>query len=489
MDPRERWQALQGRLTAARAAVDAGNTAAALSEITAALELDKDFLAAQALRDRILAANTAPKTPPSVRRLSAPPPLAPPAAVSAAAVVEEPPRTARPVEAPLKATSTQATPVEAASKPVAAPPAQTAVPVQAPEKTATPAVRVEAASKPVPRTPEMPAGYVKFEQRARRRRVDRRIDAARAALDDRRMRAAASALDEVTDLDPNLPELVELTARFDELRRATVTHRRGPWVFAAGVFGIALFGASWLQDSAQVIASRRMSSAAPLLMAVSPPVTIAERLAVADTPDEPTRAAAPAPVEPRLRVPDPPPLPAPRVAARAVTPVESPSPVRVAAPIEVPARVRVAETARTTPEPPAPAPSPVAAPAPSPVAAAAPIPPSADAPDDGRLVRRVLQRYRTAYDGLDARSAREVWPAVNQAALARAFDGLQSQSLTFDACDVKLRGEAATATCRGSARYVTKFGSRDPRVESLVWNFTLHKTGSDWQIDSARAER
>jgi len=61
MDPRERWQALQGRLTAARAAVDAGNTAAALSEITAALELDKDFLAAQALRDRILAANGAPK--------------------------------------------------------------------------------------------------------------------------------------------------------------------------------------------------------------------------------------------------------------------------------------------------------------------------------------------------------------------------------------------------------------------------------------------
>ena len=338
-------------------------------------------------------------------------------------------------------------------------------------------------------TPEMPAGYVKFEQRARRRRVDRRIDAARAALDDRRMRAAASALDEVIDLDPNLPELVELTARFDELRRATVTHRRGPWVFAAGVFGIALFGASWLQDSAQVIASRRMSSAAPLLMAVAPPVTIAERLAVADTPDEPARAAAPAPVEPRLRVPDPPPLPAPRVADRAVTPVESPSPVRVAAPIESPSRVRVAETARTTPEPPAPAPSPVAAPAPSPVAAAAPIPPSADAPDDSRLVRRVLQRYRTAYDGLDARSAREVWPAVNQAALARAFDGLQSQSLTFDACDVKLRGEAATATCRGSARYVTKFGSRDPRVESLVWNFTLHKTGSDWQIDSARAER
>ena len=112
-----------------------------------------------------------------------------------------------------------------------------------------------------------------------------------------------------------------------------------------------------------------------------------------------------------------------------------------------------------------------------------------EAPDESVLVKQVLQRYRTAYDGLDAQSAHAVWPAVNQAALARAFDGLESQSLTFDACDVRLRGEAATATCHGSARYVTKVGSRDPRVEPRVWNFTLHKRGPDWTIESARAER
>lgn len=474
MDPRERWQALQGRLTAARTAVDAGNTAAALSEITAALELDRDFLAAQALRDRILAMIAAANAPASARRSSAFRPPAPPAPVSSAPVVTQPAQpalAAAPTKPPVPATSAQAVHVEAASKPAA----------------------------DTHNTPEMPAGYVKFEQRARRRRVDRRVDAARAALDERRIRAAASALDEVIDLDPNLPELAELTARFDELRRATVTHRRGPWVFAAAVFGLALFGASWLQDSPAVISSRRMVSTAALLSAVAPSITIAERLAVADTPEAPKRADAPAPIEPRLRVPDPPPA-TPTVTARTAMPVESPSPVhvaaavespstlRVAAPMEGPSRVRVADVARTPPEPAAP-PPPVAAHAPNPVPAAAPIPPSADAPDDSRLVRNVLQRYRSAYDGLDARSAREVWPAVNQAALARAFDGLQSQSLTFDACDVKLRGEAATATCRGSARYVTKFGSRDPRVESLVWNFTLHKTGSDWQIDSARAER
>ena len=111
------------------------------------------------------------------------------------------------------------------------------------------------------------------------------------------------------------------------------------------------------------------------------------------------------------------------------------------------------------------------------------------AADDNLLVKQALQRYRTAYEGLDAQSAHAVWPAVNQAALARAFDGLESQSLTFDACDVRVRGESATATCQGSARYVPKIGSREPRIEPRVWNFSLHKAGGDWKIDTARAER
>src|SRR5206468_6422505 len=66
-------------------------------------------------------------------------------------------------------------------------------------------------------------------------------------------------------------------------------------------------------------------------------------------------------------------------------------------------------------------------------------PPSSEPIDEVGLVTQALQRYRTAYDGLDAQSAQAVYPAVNQAALARAFDGLESQTLTFDACDVQLR--------------------------------------------------
>jgi hypothetical protein len=105
------------------------------------------------------------------------------------------------------------------------------------------------------------------------------------------------------------------------------------------------------------------------------------------------------------------------------------------------------------------------------------------------LITQTLQRYRHAYEGLDAQSARSVYPAVNEAALARAFDGLHSQSLAFDVCDMQVRGGSATATCHGSARYVQKIGSREPHTEPRVWNFTLRKNGGDWKIENARAER
>src|SRR4029079_5565073 len=115
VDARETWQALQARLTNARAAVEAGDRARALAEIAAALDIDPDFLAAHSLRDHILAA---PAVPPS--------------------------------------------------EPSAAP--------SAPSGTTLPAAP--------------PDGYARFEQRAKRRRVDRRLDAARAALESGRLKAA-----------------------------------------------------------------------------------------------------------------------------------------------------------------------------------------------------------------------------------------------------------------------------------------------------------
>jgi hypothetical protein len=104
-------------------------------------------------------------------------------------------------------------------------------------------------------------------------------------------------------------------------------------------------------------------------------------------------------------------------------------------------------------------------------------------------VQQTLQRYRTAYDRLDAHSARAVWPAVNEGALARAFSSLASQTLTFDACDVAVDGEVARATCRGTAKYIQKIGRSEPRVEPRVWTFALRKRASNWEIEDARAGR
>jgi hypothetical protein len=109
--------------------------------------------------------------------------------------------------------------------------------------------------------------------------------------------------------------------------------------------------------------------------------------------------------------------------------------------------------------------------------------------DETSLVQQTLQQYRTAYERLDAHSARAVWPAVNEGALARAFSSLASQTLTFDACDVAVDGEVARATCRGTASYIQKIGRSEPRVEPRVWTFALRKRDSRWEIEDARAAR
>jgi hypothetical protein len=158
--------------------------------------------------------------------------------------------------------------------------------------------------------------------------------------------------------------------------------------------------------------------------------------------------------------------------------------------IEPPPTTMLVATADGPIEVPAPPPPEPAAPPPSTPPPAMPAAVSASAVlGDEQGVKLALQRYRSAYDRLDARLARTVWPSVNEAALARAFDSLQSQSLTFTACDVAFSGPAAVATCEGTMRYTPRVGSRDSRVEPHVWTFTLRKRGLDWQIDSVKAAR
>ncbi len=126
--------------------------------------------------------------------------------------------------------------------------------------------------------------------------------------------------------------------------------------------------------------------------------------------------------------------------------------------------------------------------------AAQPLPPQATAVPasatvgDEQGVKQALQRYRSAYERLDARLARRVQPSANEAALAGEFDSLQSQ-LTFTTCDVSFRVPTAVATCEGTMRYTPRIGTRYSRIEPHVWTFTLRKRGADWQVDSVKATR
>src|SRR5207237_9829645 len=94
-------------------------------------------------------------------------------------------------------------------------------------------------------------GYARLEERAKRRRVGKRMEAARAALACAKIADAAAAIDEIRELDPNLPELPALVAALNDARRAHAIRpgRVGASLTAAAVFGGIILAASSLQDS------------------------------------------------------------------------------------------------------------------------------------------------------------------------------------------------------------------------------------------------
>lgn len=96
--------------------------------------------------------------------------------------------------------------------------------------------------------------------------------------------------------------------------------------------------------------------------------------------------------------------------------------------------------------------------------------------------RDLLAGYRTAYEQLDARLAKQVWPAVDESALARAFNALEAQTVTFEACKASLGSDRGIASCSGSATYVTGMGHRTRFTERRQWTFLLEKADERWVI-------
>jgi hypothetical protein len=333
--------------------------------------------------------------------------------------------------------------------------------------------------EPAVRPPEISAdGYARFEERAKERRVQKRLEAARAAIAGSRFEDAAAAVDELRELKPNLVDLPALSrAIAHRPPPSSSTGRRS--ITAAAIVAIGIVGlAAWslprgplrlplprILPSVSTIVELPATAVAPTSEAPVPePVPVAtsaestSAIRVLDT-ETPTSLPLPVDQEPRRQEVDP---FAPLNFAAAPSPVALPTP---------------------------PAPEPVAVPAdpiPAVVPASVPVTPTVN---DDQLVRDALQKYRWAYQELDAASAHDIWPGVDQAALARAFDGLASQALTFQDCAVEIAGPAATANCSGTMQYVPKVGSRVPRVEPRRWNFSLRKRDAGWQIEDARAGR
>jgi hypothetical protein len=96
-------------------------------------------------------------------------------------------------------------------------------------------------------------------------------------------------------------------------------------------------------------------------------------------------------------------------------------------------------------------------------------------------VRASLQSYQDAYAGLDAISAREIWPDVDERSLRRAFSGLTSQRLEFEPCQIDVHGTTATAACVGHT--VNEREHAAARSDARRWVFRLRQDEGHWLID------
>jgi hypothetical protein len=371
------------------------------------------------------------------------------------------------------------------------------------------------------------ASWRGFEQRITDRRVRALLDTANTAIVAGDAVAARIALEEARELKPGAPELPELEARLAALPPpAPPEPVNAPriWMRAFGAAAMFLIGVSlligveWLRPIDTITPSTTLMTTAPDAAPTPDYRATPEAGAIAVESDEdesiPAIITPPEPLLQPRGTSGTIPATETRPVARndAPAPAAPPAPVPVAPSREVgddfAVRPDVARAENTAPEPESlvarasetiaadaePAPAGPALDA-APPAAAAIVPaaalPRAAAvpPPDRSRVEEVLRRYASAYRALDASAARAVWPSVDEKALARAFQNLESQNLSFDACDIDIRGAVANASCRGEASYIGKVGSREPRTEQRTWQFELRLRGESWLIEGVDARR
>jgi hypothetical protein len=102
-----------------------------------------------------------------------------------------------------------------------------------------------------------------------------------------------------------------------------------------------------------------------------------------------------------------------------------------------------------------------------------------------QVVLQVVRDYTRAYERMDVRAAKALWPSLDDRKLRRAFEQLDAQQLRFPNCGVSISGQDANARCKGDATYHPKVGSRVLHLTERVWTFNLSRSDAGWQIVDA----
>lgn len=331
-----------------------------------------------------------------------------------------------------------------------------------------------------------------FELRMRRRRAERLLLRAEAAMDAECFEDAQQCLAEARALEPGLPGIdalqQKLSTPLPEVQHEATPRRLAPAAAVLLLTGTAVVGA-WM--------------VVPRMGATVEPVIAAPQPSAANTPAPAAAAPLPPPADvfasettPAARsnagevIPSPPEPAAASVPSVAAAPALRQVPLSEIA-SSLPLRTPAPEA---TPAPPVlpPAPEPAAVTALTLPAAAVLTPPAAAEPirepSQEPAVRSVLDRYAAAYSALDVDAAQRVWPAVNRGALARAFDSLASQDVSLGDCRIDVIGINATARCAGTTSWSVKVGDGGRHAEARSWTFELARGAAGWEIVSARVQ-
>ena len=348
-----------------------------------------------------------------------------------------------------------------------------------------------------------------FEVRMRRRRAERLVLRAEAAIEAGCLDDARTCLEEARTLTPDLPALDTLEQRLSppvpEADEPVRTRSRMATA-AAAILALISIGVlilvGWpivrqLDDQTDApTAAARAAVPAPAAQPSDPAPQPAPTVGTSETPSparDTTVAAADttqmtAPAEKAVAtVPAPEPVqrdvaasaansgePRPRVPVIDPLPAAETLPGRVTVPAPPPPVGSVPTSAGVLPLPTASIPPPAAPPAPE--------------PSQEPAVRSILERYASAYSALDVEATQRVWPAVNRGALSRAFDSLASQEVSLGNCQIDVSGASATARCAGTASWTPRVGDGGRRSEAREWTFELARRAAGWEIVNARVQ-